>query len=83
MRIDGLPSFALGSPVVELQPLNLLTRPNASGKSNLIEAFEFLRARPTGLLAAIRDRGDPQEWIWKGCPLGWPEPSVEGSETLG
>ena len=68
IRLDGFLSFAPGSPALELQPLNVLIGPNASGKSNLIEAFELLRATPTDFAAAIRDGGGPQEWIWKGRP---------------
>ena len=68
IRLDGLLSFAPGAAVLELQPLNVLIGPNASGKSNLIEAFELLRSTPTDFAAAIRDGGGPQEWIWKGRP---------------
>ena len=68
IRLDGFLSFAPDSPALELQPLNVLIGPNASGKSNLIEAFELLRATPTDFAAAIRDGGGPQEWIWKGRP---------------
>ena len=68
IRLDGFLSFAPGSPALELEPLNVLIGPNASGKSNLIEAFELLRSTPTDLAAAIRDGGGPREWIWKGQP---------------
>ena len=47
IRLDGFLSFAPGSDALELRPLNVLIGPNASGKSNLIEAFELLRAMPT------------------------------------
>ena len=68
IRLDGFLSFAPGSPALELEPLNVLIGPNASGKSNLIEAFELLRSTPTDFAAAIRDGGGPREWIWKGQP---------------
>lgn len=68
IHLDGFLSFAPGSPALELNPLNVLIGPNASGKSNLIEAFELLRSTPTDFAAAIRDGGGPQEWIWKGRP---------------
>ncbi len=68
IRLDGFLSFAPGSPALELGPLNVLIGPNASGKSNLIEAFELLRSTPTDFAAAIRDGGGPREWIWKGQP---------------
>ena len=76
IQLDGLLSFAPGSPPLELKPLNVLIGPNASGKSNLIEAFELLRSTPTDFAAAIRDGGGPQEWIWKGRP-------PVGSATIG
>jgi len=68
IRLDGFLSFAPGSPPLELEPLNVLIGPNASGKSNLIEAFELLRSTPTDFAGAIRDGGGPREWIWKGLP---------------
>jgi predicted ATPase len=66
IRLDGFLSFAPGSDALELRPLNVLIGANASGKSNLIEAFELLRAMPTNLADAIREGGGPAEWIWKG-----------------
>jgi predicted ATPase len=66
IRLDGFLSFAPGSNALELQPLNVLIGVNASGKSNLIEAFELLRAMPTNLVDAIREGGGAAEWIWKG-----------------
>jgi predicted ATPase len=69
LRLDGLLSFAPGSPAIELRALNVLIGPNGSGKSNLIEAFELLRATPTAFASAIRDGGGASEWIWKGDPV--------------
>ncbi|MGC4070850.1 MAG: AAA family ATPase [Polyangiaceae bacterium] len=68
LRLDGLLSFAPGSPAVELRPLNVLIGPNGSGKSNFIEAFELLSALPTSLQNHIRGGGTPEDWIWKGKP---------------
>lgn len=59
-------SFSPESPPVDLKGLNVLIGPNASGKSNLIEAIELLHATPTAFAAAIRDGGGAQEWLWKG-----------------
>lgn len=67
LRLDALLSFAPGSDAVILTPLNVLIGPNASGKSNLIEAVELLHATPTALAKAIRDGGGAQEWLWKGA----------------
>lgn len=66
LRLDGLLSFAPGSEPVALTPLNVLIGPNASGKSNLLEAIELLHATPTAFAAAIRDGGGAREWLWKG-----------------
>ena len=66
LRLDGLLSFAPGSDVIDLEPLNVLIGPNGSGKSNVIEAVELLHATPTNLAAAIRDGGGVDEWLWKG-----------------
>ncbi|MEW6166678.1 MAG: AAA family ATPase [Pseudomonadota bacterium] len=66
LRLDGFLSFAPGSEAVALTPLNVLIGPNASGKSNLIEAIELLHATPVAFANAIRDGGGAQEWIWKG-----------------
>lgn len=66
IRLDSFLSFAPGSPPVSLGPLNVLIGPNASGKSNLIEAVELLHATPTGFASAIRDGGGARDWLWKG-----------------
>lgn len=51
---------------VDLLPLNVLIGPNASGKSNLLEALAILRATTGDLPAAIREGGGIQEYLWKG-----------------
>lgn len=66
LRLDGLLSFAPGSEAIPLTGLNVLIGPNASGKSNLIEALELLHATPTAFADAIRDGGGAEEWLWKG-----------------
>src|SRR5205814_3260392 len=68
IKLSGLLSFPPDSPEVPLTPLNVLIGPNASGKSNLLEAIELLHAAPTALAAAIREGGTAQEWLWKGAP---------------
>ena len=64
--LRGLLSFPPDMERFELQPLNVLIGPNGSGKTNLIEAFELLRATPTDFAAAVRDGGGAAEWLWKG-----------------
>ncbi len=64
--LRGLLSFPPDMEPFDFQPLNVLIGPNGSGKTNLIEALELLRATPTDFAAAIRDGGGAAEWLWKG-----------------
>lgn len=66
LGLRGLLSFPPDMEPFELQSLNVLIGPNGSGKTNLIEALELLRATPTDFAAAIRDGGGAEEWLWKG-----------------
>jgi len=66
LRMKNLLSFGHEGEEIELQPLNVLIGPNASGKSNLIEALGLLRATPKDLTAPIREGGGISEWLWKG-----------------
>ncbi len=78
LRMGGLLSFPPDMESFELQPLNVLIGPNASGKTNFIEVLELLRAAPVDFAAAIRDGGGALEWLWKGS--GWkspPTPTLE------
>jgi predicted ATPase len=51
---------------VDLLPLNVLIGPNASGKSNLLEALAILRAAPGDLQAAVREGGGMNGYLWNG-----------------
>ena len=66
LGLQGLLSFPPYMEPFELRPLNVLIGPNGSGKTNLIEALELLRALPTDFAAAIRAGGGAAEWVWKG-----------------
>lgn len=66
LKLSGLLSFGPDSPPIELRELNLLIGPNASGKSNFIEAVGLLRATPQNLGDALREGGGMQDWLWKG-----------------
>lgn len=68
LEISGLLSFPPDTPPFELHDLNVLIGPNGSGKTNILEALELLRATPTDFAAAIRDGGGASEWFWKGKP---------------
>ena len=66
IRLDSILSFGPGTPELPLEPLNVLIGPNASGKSNLIEALSVLVAAPRDLQAPIREGGGVRDWLWKG-----------------
>ncbi|MCY4119573.1 MAG: AAA family ATPase [Acidobacteria bacterium] len=66
LRMPGLLSFPPDMDFFDLQSLNVLIGPNASGKSNFIEVLGLLSALPTDFAAAIRDGGGAAEWVWKG-----------------
>ena len=71
IRLDSILSFGPSRywpnvEAFELEPLNVIIGPNASGKSNLIEALSVLHAAPRDLPAPIREGGGVREWIWKG-----------------
>lgn len=69
IKLAGFLSFPPDCAAIELEPLNVLIGPNASGKSNLLEAIEILRATPTSLAPVIRAGGGAAEWLWKGLPV--------------
>lgn len=66
IRLENLLSYGPESSEFALEPLNVLIGPNASGKSNLIEALSLLAAAPKDLQAPIRQGGPVRDWLWKG-----------------
>src|SRR3989338_53074 len=87
MRLRNFLSFGNSTDEIEIKSLNVFIGPNASGKSNLIEAFSILNAAPTDLMKPISPGGGISEWLWKGvkgCPIAeiditvrnpkWPTP---------
>lgn len=76
IRLRNLLSFGPESEEVELLGLNVLIGPNASGKSNLIEAIDVLRACPRDLAKPIQTGGGITDWLWKGSP-GAPEAQID------
>jgi predicted ATPase len=80
MRLQNFLSYGGEGEEIELQPLNVLIGPNASGKSNLIEAIGLLKATPIDLTVPIRKGGGIREWLWKGSketPIGEIEVTVD------
>lgn len=59
-------SFGPEFPGLELRGLNVLIGANGSGKSNLLEAINLLRAAPKEWREVTRKGGGVSEWIWKG-----------------
>ena len=68
---------------LELGPLNVLIGPNASGKSNLIEAISLLQAAPSDLNSTILRGGGIGAWVWKGGPDASPIAALECCLTWG
>jgi len=66
LHLTNLLSFGPDSPQLPLRPLNVLIGPNASGKSNLIEAISLLQSAPGLLASPVRDGGGIRDWLWKG-----------------
>jgi len=67
IRLKDLLSYGSEGVELELEPLNVLIGPNASGKSNLIDAISLLRAAPKNLQASFREGGAGEDWLWKGA----------------
>jgi predicted ATPase len=66
IRLRNLLSYGSEGVGLKLEPLNVLIGPNASGKSNLIDAISLLAAAPRNLLAPLSKGGAPEDWLWKG-----------------
>ena len=66
IKLTNFLSYGSESEPLALGPLNVLIGANGSGKSNLIEALEILRAAPTDLTAAILGGGEVRNWLWQG-----------------
>jgi predicted ATPase len=79
IKLQNFLSFGPDAEEIELKSLNVLIGPNASGKSNLIEAIGFLRASPIDLGLPIRDGGGVIEWLWKGSRQ---TPTAEVNATI-
>ena len=67
LKIKNLLSFSDQGIDLELQPLNVLIGPNASGKSNLIETIGLLQSLPTDFAQGVRECGGIYDLLWKGA----------------
>ena len=76
IRLENILSYGPCGGEFTLEPLNVFIGPNASGKSNLIEALSLLAAAPGDLQAPIREGGGVREWLWKGSQQS-PEATVD------
>ncbi len=85
VRLQNFLSFGSVGETIDLEPLNVLIGPNASGKSNVIEALGLLRAIPKDVTAPIREGGGISEWLWKGeqsVPVAMIETTVSYPEGV-
>jgi predicted ATPase len=82
LRLRNLLSFGPNGVDLELKPLNVLIGPNASGKSNVIEALSLLQAMPVDLTEPIQD-GGVGVWLWRGAKSPTAEIEVLVENPLG
>ncbi len=66
IRLENILSYGPDTPEFDLEPLNVVIGPNASGKSNLIEALSILANTPKDVQDPLRKGGGTIEWLWKG-----------------
>ncbi len=85
LKLNNLLSFGSDNEPISLEPLNVLIGPNASGKSNLLEAISLLRADPKDLSAPVKEAGGVRDWLWKGArnPTATIEAIIEHPEEHG
>ncbi|MEB3163352.1 MAG: AAA family ATPase, partial [Prochlorothrix sp.] len=77
LTLENFLSYGEEPVRLDLQPLNVIIGPNASGKSNLLEVLNLLRFLPKDLSVPIREGGGVQEWIWKGGEKSQKQPALE------
>ena len=67
IKLRDFLSYGDEGVALSLEPLNVLIGPNASGKSNLIEAVSLLQSAPGDLKSPMTEGGGGiNEWLWKG-----------------
>ncbi len=82
LSLENLLSYGPRGVKLDLEPLNVLIGPNASGKSNLIDAISLLAAAPRNLQTPIRQGGGAEEWLWMGADANeWAQIAVTLKHT--
>ncbi|MCX6647139.1 MAG: AAA family ATPase [bacterium] len=66
IKLTNFLSFGPKGMELELKPLNVLIGANATGKSNMIEAFSLLKAESLKNLHDVFNKGGGVQWLWKG-----------------
>ncbi|MCK4721619.1 AAA family ATPase, partial [bacterium] len=66
IRLNDFLSFGPEGIDLELRPLNVIIGPNASGKSNLIQALKILKSAPDKITDPFSEGGGTPEFLWKG-----------------
>lgn len=83
IELKNILSYGPEGVKLELEPLNVLIGPNASGKSNLIQALRLLQAAPRDIKGPPRwDNSGVVEWMWKGREGGYAELAVSFDESV-
>jgi predicted ATPase len=82
LRLKNFLSYGSEGEEIELQPLNVLIGPNASGKSNLIDAVGILQSTPNDINTPFRQGGGIGEWLWKGDKNSNPIPTATIEATV-
>ena len=84
LRLENFLSYGPEGVQLGLEPLNILIGQNASGKSNLIQVMELLRAAPSNITIPIVQGGGIEEWLYKGdknAPTAVVETAVDYPNT--
>src|SRR5262249_51082957 len=66
IKLRNFLSYGPAGVELELGPLNVLIGQNASGKSNLIQAFKLIRAMPRSFAGIVYEGGGVREYLYKG-----------------
>lgn len=76
LTLRGVLSYGWEPLTLPLQRLNLLIGANASGKSNLLDVLDLLRAIPDDLTQPLARKGGAAAWRHKAATAK-PEPTIE------